>query len=58
MSKTIHIFEINSFETVRMQSFMLKKKITLGPKLAYLGIFGLKFEKAIVIFEISTLEFV
>ena len=26
--------------------------------MAYLGIFGLEFQKAIVIFEISTLEFV
>ena len=30
----------------------------LGPKLPYLGIFALPFETNIVIFEISTLEFV
>ena len=41
-----------------MQSFMLKKKKrNFRPKLSYLGIFGLKFEKGIVVFEISTLEF-
>ena len=38
---------------------MLKgKKTNLGPKLSYLGIFGLEFEKNISISEISTLEFI
>ena len=32
--------------------------LNLGPKMFYLGIFGLKFQKTSVIFEISTLEFV
>ena len=44
-----------------MRSFMLKKNIKLGPKLPYLAIFGLEnllSERTIVIFEISTLEFV
>ena len=35
-----------------------QKWLNLEPKMPYLGIFGLEFEKAIVIFEISTLEFV
>ena len=30
----------------------------MGPKIPYLGILGLKFENNIVIFEISSLEFV
>ena len=34
------------------------KCLYLGPKLLYLGIFGLEFENNIIIFEISTLEFV
>ena len=39
---------------------LLKKQkcINLGPKIPYLGIFGLKFRKTIVIFEISPLKFV
>ena len=41
-----------------MQSFMLKKKKIGGPKLFYLGISGLEFDKTIVIFENSTLKFV
>ena len=32
------------------------KCLNLGPKMPYLGIFGLEFQKAIVIFEISTLK--
>ena len=39
-----------------MQGFMLKK--ILGPKLPYLGIFGLEFEKIIVIFKASIFKFV
>ena len=34
------------------------KCLNLGPKMPYLGIFGLEFEKNIVIYEISVLEFV
>ena len=38
---------------------MLNEKISsLEPKLPYLGIFGLEFEKVFVIFKISTLEFI
>ena len=35
-----------------------QKCLYLGLKIPYLGIFELEFEKAIVIFEISTLEYV
>ena len=35
-----------------------KKCLNLGPKMCHLGIFLLEFIKNIVIFEISTLEFV
>ena len=34
------------------------KYLKLGPKTSYFGNFGLEFSKTIVIFEISTLEFV
>ena len=35
-----------------------QKCLNLGLKIPYLGIFGLEFLKAVVIFEISTLKFV
>ena len=35
-----------------------QKCLNLGPKMPYLGIFDLELKKTIVIFEISTLEFV
>ena len=43
-----------------IQKFCKKyqKYLNLGPKMPYLGIFELEFEKTIVIFEISTLEFI
>ena len=34
-----------------------QKCLNLGPKIPYLGTFGLELEKTIVIFKISTLEF-
>ena len=34
-----------------------KKCLNLGPKMPYLGTFGLESEKAIVVPEISNLEF-
>ena len=33
------------------------KMLRLGPKMRYLGIFGLEFKTIIAIFEISTFEF-
>ena len=43
-----------------MQNFAKKQQkcLNLGPKIPYLGIFGLKVSEDIAIFEISTLEFV
>ena len=42
-----------------MQSLMQKEKtINLGPKMSYLGIFGLYFRKTVIIFEVTTLHFV
>ena len=42
-----------------MQSFMLRgKKIKFGTKNALFWFFGLEFERAIVIFKISTSDFV
>ena len=35
-----------------------QKCLNLGPKMPYLSIFGIEFQKTIVIFEISTVEFV
>ena len=56
--KIIVIFEISTFKSIKMQSFMLNnKKKYLGPKLLYFCL-ELEFEKTIVIFEISTLEFI
>ena len=36
----------------------IMKMLKLGPKIPYLGIFGMEFENNIVIFDISTLKFV
>ena len=42
-----------------MQNFMLsKKKLNLGQKLPYLGIFGLELEKTFLIFKIKTVDFI
>ena len=52
------MFEINTFGFIKMQSFILKKKISLGSKLSDLGTFALAFEKSIVVIQISILKFV
>ena len=39
-------------------SCKIKKYLHSGQKMLYLGVFGLEFEKAIVIFEINALKFV
>ena len=53
------IFEIVTLKYVYLQRLMQKlKSLNLGSKMSYLGIFGLKFENNIFIFEISALEFV
>ena len=47
--KIIAIFEIKNFVFVKILSFLLnKKKLNLGPKLPYLGIVGLEFEKSLL----------
>ena len=53
------IFEIVTLKYVYLQRLMHKlKSLNLGSNMSYLGIFGLKFENNIFIFEISALEFV
>ena len=57
--KTIVIFEVGTLKLVYLQNFTKKQKcLNLELKMPDLGIFGLKFENNIAIFEISTLEFV
>ena len=59
LKKTIVIFEISTRKFVYLQNFTRKQKcLNLGPKMPDLGTLGLEFENNIVIFEISTLEFV
>ena len=55
LEKTIVIFET---EFVKTQSFMLKEKSKFEANNALLGYFVLEFEANIVIFEISTLNFI
>ena len=46
--KTVVIFEINTLEFVKKQNFVKNKKwkcLNLGPKMPYLGIFGLEVLK-------------
>ena len=53
------MFEISTFKFVNLQNLTQKQKcLNLEPKMSDLGILGLEFENNIVIFEISTLEFV
>ena len=57
--KTIVKFKISLFKLAYLQSFTKKQKcLNLGPKMPDLFIFGLELENNIVIFEISTFEFV
>ena len=50
---------MNTLEFVYVQNFAQKQKcLNLGPKMPYLGIFGLELSKIIVIFEISTIKLV
>ena len=53
------IFELSIPEFVLLQSVVQKQKsLNVGPKISDLGIFGLEFENIVIIFEISTLDFV
>ena len=42
---------------VKLQNFMKIEKY-FGPKISYMGVFRIKFQKTNVNFEISTLEFI
>ena len=50
----------SAFQICQYENFHVKfqRKKNLGPKLFYLDIFGLEFEKTIIIFEISALKFI
>ena len=57
--KTIVMFEISNLKLVYLQNFTKKQKsLNSGPEMPHLGILRLELENNIVIFEISTLEFV
>ena len=55
----IAVFEIKVLELALLQHYVQKQKsLNLAPKMPDIGIFGLKVENYIVIFEISTFEFI
>ena len=55
---TFAIFEISKPGIIEYANFHAKIKILkYRTKFIYFGIFGLKFEKAIVMFEVNTLDF-
>ena len=58
--KAIIVFQISTFEFVKMQGFLWNKKkvIILAPKMPNLGIFQQKLEIFIIILETSLPEFV
>ena len=57
--KPIAIFEINTLKFVYLQNFTKKQKcLNLVQKIPDMGVFGLEFRNDIVVFEISTLQFV
>ena len=57
--KPIAIFEINTLKFVNLQNFTKKQKcLNLVQKISDFGVFGLEFRNDIVVFEISTLQFV
>ena len=60
LENNIITFEISTLEFVYLPNFAKKRKcLNLGPKMPYLGVFGLELKiKTIAIFEISILEFV
>ena len=52
-------YEFSNLELVKKLNFRQKEKsLNLVPKIPFSGIFRLKFEKAIVIFEMRNLDFV
>ena len=53
------IFRINILEFFKVQTFTQKqKKLKLRPKMSFLGLFKLTFDKTIVIFKISGREII
>ena len=57
IENTIVTIKISVLKFAEMHDFVQQKKcLNLGPKIPYLGIFGMEFEKGFVIFEI-TLQF-
>ena len=59
--KKLQSYLKSAFQICQYENFHVKfkkKKKNLGPKLFYLGIFGLEFGKTIIIFEISPLKFI
>ena len=58
IEKAIVIFRINYYQIFLKYFVRKKKSFNLRPKMPYLSDFGLKFEKAVAIIEISVLKFV
>ena len=58
IEKAIVIFRINYYQIFLKHFVRKKKSFNLRPKMPYLSDFGLKFEKAVAIIEISVLKFV
>ena len=57
--KPIAIFEINTLKFAYLQNFTKKQKcLNFVQKIPDMGVFGLEFRNDIVVFEISTLQFV
>ena len=49
---------VSSFEFAKIQCFLQNKDtLNLGPKMSYLCVFKMEFEKTIVIFDASTFQF-
>ena len=47
--KIIVIFEISTFEFSQLQNFVKEKKfLNLGPKISYLGVFGLELKEKLL----------
>ena len=58
MKKTIVMFDFNSFSLSKCSISCQKTILNIGPKLPYLGIFGLELQKTKAVFKINILKFV
>ena len=57
IKNTIVIFQISTLKFVYLQNLRKKlKRLNLGPEMSNLGVWGLEFEKGIVIFETNILN--